>query len=105
MLNKALYKTGDIQGGVGVKYMVTEHDLTVGGGHSCNLHVMYHKNVHLKPIYKRKIYGSHSKKNISFLYFRGEAHQFLNRKLLMPLNFIVGIEGWVVFEKQAILVH
>ena len=71
---------------MGVKYMVTEHDLTVGGGHSCNLHVIYHKNVHLKPIYKRKIYGSHSKKYF-FLYFRGEAHQFLKMEVTHAIEF------------------
>ena len=33
----------------GAKYMVTEDDLTLGGGHTMQYAVMYHRNVPLKP--------------------------------------------------------
>ena len=32
------------------KYMVTEDDLTWGMGTQCNILIVYHRNVHLKPI-------------------------------------------------------
>ena len=34
----------------GAKYMVKEDDLTLGGGRTVQSHIMYHRNVHLKPI-------------------------------------------------------
>ena len=32
------------------KYMSTEEDLTLGVGAQCNIQIMCHRNVHLKPI-------------------------------------------------------
>ena len=40
---------GVVEGG-GATYMVTEVDLTMGGGYTMNILIMYHSNVHLKPI-------------------------------------------------------
>ena len=36
--------------GKGAKYVVTGDDFTLGGGHMSNIQIVYHGNVHMKPI-------------------------------------------------------